>query len=184
VRETIVRLWSEMLQAPDTPNPREDPALRAALESACRLYDALDRLVAVNQETLPRDQTLHLAFPLFWPGSEGRGELRLELPPKDGKNSDAKPVRLAFLLFMSRLGKVKAQIELTEKNLTGTIWTENEKAATAVKKALPTLSGPLGRQGFKVKDMAVRIFPADRRTPESLVEDLLPRQRGLVDLKV
>ncbi|MEW5723332.1 MAG: hypothetical protein AB1896_09515, partial [Thermodesulfobacteriota bacterium] len=76
LKETVARLFSEAARSPEIEILKDNPAWRSVLESAARLYEALDRLGAINQETWPREQVLHLAFPLFWPEGEGRGELR------------------------------------------------------------------------------------------------------------
>ena len=183
VQEATARLLPELIRSPQMEDLKTDPKLRALVEASAGLYKAADSLQALNQETLGRDQTLHLAFPLLWSGQEGRGELLLE-PPREARDDGTRPYRVTLLLTFSRLGRVKFDLSLREKTIKGAIWTESPGARTVVGQALGRLVRSLEARGFEVADLSARTFPPDRPPPDSLAEEILIRHEGLIDLKV
>ncbi|MEW5725533.1 MAG: flagellar hook-length control protein FliK, partial [Thermodesulfobacteriota bacterium] len=112
------------------------------------------------------------------------GELRLQLPPPGQKEKEGRTIRVTFLLFLSRLGQVKADLEVSGNKVRGAIWTAGELTRRAVENRLERLVQSLEAHGFPAAELQARVFPPGRKPPESLVEDLLPRTEGLIDVKV
>ncbi|MEW6266658.1 MAG: flagellar hook-length control protein FliK [Thermodesulfobacteriota bacterium] len=184
IQEAAARLMAELIRLADREAVPEK-VVCSLFEAAAKVHQAVDLAQNLNQAAYSQDQTLHLPFPLFWPGFEGRGELTLQKSDEEGKKSakDA-PFKISFLLELTRLGRIKVDLELKQRSLTGVIWTERGPVLTAMDQALGRLLNSLSARGFKIAELSVRPFPAHQNPPESLAEQLWPRDQSLVDLKV
>ena len=82
VQEDTARLWSEIIRSPHIHSQHgvDKESLRILTESTARIFESVESLQTLNQETNRMEQTLFFSFPLFWPGENGKGELAFKRP--------------------------------------------------------------------------------------------------------
>ncbi len=182
--EKIARFLSRLIAERDTEKTFEQAALKNAGEAAAKLFEALDRVQTLNQQIIRSEQTVMIPFPFFWPGSEGRGEIRLKWPDESSGKDSRPAVRLTFLLLLTRLGRMKIDVTVKEKTIQGAMWVENETARSFLNRNLPRLSESLTARGFKVTDFTARVFPKEQPPPESLAAELEAARNGLISVTV
>lgn len=184
IREAVARLWSETLRAVEHDQLKDTPEIRQLMEAAAKVFKAADQIQTINQETFLKDQTVHMTFPLFWSGQADRGELLFKKPSRSEAGPEQAPLKVALLLSMSGLGRIKADMELKNKAVNGVIWTETQQVRQTIQQGVERLISNLSARGFQVQGIRVLLFPAGRRPPDTLAEELKPTARGLIDVKV
>lgn len=182
IQEQTARLLAEIIRSPAMERLKDTPQLRSLLEGAARLYEAADKIQTLNQQTMPREQTLLLPFPIIWPGEKGWGEVTLKWPPPEEHDRQDRPFQVGFILNLTKLGRVKIELQMRDKTIRGVIWTKDGNARSAVEHGLGGLIQAMELRGFKVADLTARIFPQE--APESLAADMLAEHKGLIDIKV
>ena len=185
VQLAAARLWTSALDLPNLEELKNNPKLLKIMETAAKVFEAIGQVQDLNRETIAQNQTLHLAFPIFWPNENGRGEILASWEQEQDKApSSSKSLRVSLLLDLSRLGKTKIDIELKGKRARGAILTETRAARQAVSSRLDELKTSLEARGFEITALTVETYPPQTRPPETLAAELLPQGRGLVDVKV
>lgn len=182
IQEQTARFFAEIIRSPAMERLKDTPWLRALIKGAARLYEATDKIQTLNQQTMPREQTLLLPFPIIWPNEKGWGEVSLKWPPREEHDRQDKPFQIAFILDLTKLGRVKIELQMRDKTIRGAIWTKDGKARSAVEHNLGGFIQAMELKGFKVADLTARIFPQE--APESLAADMLAEHKGLIDIKV
>lgn len=186
VQEDTARLWSEIIRSPHIHSQHgvDKESLRLLTESTARIFESVESLQTLNQETNRMEQTLLFSFPLFWPGENGKGELAFKRPQEKKRSGREEPYRITLLLHLTRLGRIKADLQIKGSAVQGTIWTENSGARETLTTALDQFQARLKARGIEVENLQVNIFPSEMPPPDSLAAEMLPQKKGLVDLKV
>ncbi|MFH1135158.1 MAG: flagellar hook-length control protein FliK [Pseudomonadota bacterium] len=184
VQAAAARLWTKALEQPLLEDLKTNQRLLTFLETAAKVFEAVGQAQDLNKETIGQSQTLHLAFPIFWPNENGRGEILASWDRGREKKNTEKTLRVSLLLDLTKLGRTKIDLELSGKKARGQIFTETLAAKTAVSGRLGNLKQSLEARGFVISSLAVETYPPKTRPPETLAAELLPQGRGLIDVKV
>lgn len=180
LQEDAARFLNDMLRLIDS---QADESRARVFEAAVRVFEAVENLRGLNQASFTGDQNLHLAFPVFWPSDSGRGELQLKLKDQSSRPGE-RPYRITFLLDLTKMGKVKIDLEIKDKKLNGAIWTETPGVQSVFHQTLDRLTETLESRGIKVESLSASVFPQNSPPPVTLAGDLIPRGEGLIDVKV
>jgi hypothetical protein len=184
LQEQLARLLAQLHREDLKPDPDTLAAWRPLLNTTARLYEAIENMQLLNQETTRQDQSLLAAFPLFWLDQRGQGEILVRRDGSAGPSRQERSYRISLLLSLSALGRLKVDVELTNKNIRGTVWTEPGAPHEAISGRLGLLSESLEAAGLKVSQLNAQVFPQATPIPESLAVQLLPDREGLIDVKV
>ena len=182
VQEGIVRFFEESLVLSQAHEDR--PGLRKALETAARVFEAIDQVQTANRGLFSEQRTLYVPFPLFWGDPSERGELGLELPPGEAAGSGERPVRISLLLDMTRLGRMKVDLELKGRTINGTFLMESRDARDRMERFVERLRRSLEARNFSIDRLSFQVSQPERPVPETLLPGLAPRDRGLISIRV
>jgi len=182
VQEQTARLFAEIIRSPAMERLKDTPWLRALIEDAARLYEATAKIQSPHPQPIPREQPLILPFPIIWPNEKGWGEVSLKWPPPEEHDRQDQPFQIAFILDLTKLGRVKIELQMRDKTIRGAIWTEDRKTRSAVEHNLGGFIQAMELRGFKVAGLTAHVFPQE--APESLAADMLAEHKGLIDIKV
>ena len=116
IREGVARLLSEIASRPGFEQPKEAAALKTLAESSVRLFEAAGQIQTLGQETMNSDQLMYLAFPIFWPGENGRGEIAFK-KSEDNRSARDRTFRVTMLLCLTRIGRVKIDLAMENKKI-------------------------------------------------------------------
>jgi len=190
-----------------SPNP--NPALTAAVEEleqaltnlALRLGltpQALARAALAQTEgavqSLESVQLLNLAasetqtafiIPLIAPMALGLKAARFHLfkPPAGQEGEGEQPLRLVFLLEMTRIGPVRVDLSLARKRVMINLYTTEERTASFARKRIDKLSESLTKLGYQVGAVNAGLLKAAPPI-ESLAPPPYPvLSRSLIDLR-
>lgn len=182
-KQDIAELWDKLWKSPNLEKHIIDRTFRNLLDGVIKLNDAVDQVHTINQEIQKNDQVF-FSFPLNWQGESGRGEMLLTKQEQESDRKDDSPYKIALLLNLTRLGRLKVDLLIGSKTLEAMIWTEKSKARSVLNSSITRLKKSLETRGFKVKSVIIRSFPAGKRQPETLAETLVSSGRGLINVKV
>ncbi|MBW2617646.1 MAG: hypothetical protein JRC92_02065 [Deltaproteobacteria bacterium] len=190
-------------------SPDPNPALTAAVEE---LEQALTRLAlrlgltpqalaraALTQaegalQSLESVQLLNLAasetqtaflIPLIAPLALGLKAARFHLfkPPAGQAREGEEPLRLVFLLEMTRIGPVRVDLSLIQKRVMINLYTTEEKTAAFARKRIDELSQGLTKLGYQVGAVNAGLLKSAPPI-ESLTPPPYPvLSHGLIDLR-
>jgi hypothetical protein len=184
LRHEIVRLIANLAKSEILKDQLNHPVLKALAETSARLFEAIEQTHGLNREGIRQEQTLLIPFPLFWEDAKGGGEIRLSWSGEQGSgDGDKAPFRVTLLLDLTRLGKIKADVELREKTVRAVFWTETSRAQTALVQSFDRFNNALSAWRLNVESMLARVYPSERRMPESLAEEIIAGS-SLVNVRV
>jgi hypothetical protein len=182
IKLEAARFLSEILQKIKTDwTPRQEQTWRALIETAVKIFDSADQTQHLGLETWRNDGQMHLAFPLFWDQQSRRGEALIQKKRADDAG-DEQPLTVSLLLDLTRIGKVKIDAALDQKQVSGAVFVQSRAVKKLAASAVPALTKNLTQRGFRVGTLAVRLFPGP--PPETLAPQLTPRPKGLIDVKI
>ena len=159
---------------------KEDGSLKNFV-SVIKNIQLLDKLV------LEQDRKIFLPIPMQFPdGFFTLGQLLIHLTQM-GKDSDAKkimdenPMRITFLLELSHLGPLRADLVINGKEITGRFLITKEEAASFIKNNIPSLITALKDKGFTV--CAIECHCKDPETvKQSLISEIIQEEDSTIHL--
>ena len=184
IQEHLARFLSEMHREASKTDLETLHTLRPLLDTTAKLFETIDNLQLLNQESTRQDQSFLAAFPLFWLDQRGRGEILIKRDDSASLDRPKRSYKISLLLSLSELGRLKVDVELNQKKIHGTVWTEPGEPHDAISAGLGSLAESLEAAGLKVIRLDAQVFPQTTTEPESLAVQLLPDSQGLVDIKV
>jgi hypothetical protein len=184
LRDEIARLITNLAKSEIFKDHVDHPVLRVLAETSARLFEAIEHMHGLNREGIRQEQTLLIPFPLFWDAAKGGGEIRLAWSGEESSSDgEGAPFRITVLLDLTRLGKIKADVELRGKVMRAVFWTESSRAQTVLAQSFNHFQNALDAWGVKVESLLARVYPKEQRMPDSLAEEIIAGS-SLVNLRV
>lgn len=155
-------------------------------QAALGLVDSALKSLETHQllNLIALDNQSAFLLPLLAPPESGlrTGQFYFFRPPSQGEAGGERPVRLVFLLEMTRLGQIRVDLSLFKKKLMLNFYAEDEQKARYAGDRLEILVRRLAELGYEVG--SVRAHALKAAPP---LEDLTPPpdpafRRGLIDL--
>ena len=144
-----------------------------------RLVSTLENLQILNHLGLEHSRKIFLPVPMQLPGGLFTiGQLLIQLPHRRQDERVSKDVgkdsaRITFLLELSNLGPLRADLTIHEHRIEGSFLLTNEEAKSLVEEAIPNLIQRLVESGFSVTFLECRLKEPEIVT-ESLIREIIP----------
>ncbi|MBW1713253.1 MAG: hypothetical protein JRJ59_08930, partial [Deltaproteobacteria bacterium] len=151
------------------------------VEEALRGLEAVQVLNAAAAET-QTSFVLPLPFAPGWGLTAGQVYF-FEPPARSPDQEGDRPLRLVFLLEMSRLGPVRVDVSLVKKELRLNLYLTGEKAAAWANERLDALTRGLTELGYQVRAAKAKPFRTAPPVESLAPPPAPPGHKGLIDLK-
>ncbi len=158
-------------------------------ESADKYRQAGERIETIqllNKQTADTLGRFWLPLPVLQDNTLQFGQLLIDLG--GGRNSSRKSgdglIKLSFLLHMSRLGDLRADVAVFDKALNGVFGVCDQATASHITGHLPTLIAQLAEKGFEVQDLQCKVLGRSSLSGMSLVDELVAADEGLLNLVI
>lgn len=120
-----------------------------------RLVSTIKNLQLLNQSGLEQERKIFIPIPLQFPdGLFTTGQLLIHLNENnkdgDGRQKDKDHFRISFLLEMSNLGPLRADLVVRQRQINGRFLVVAEKSKNIIEKQLPSLIKTLEKKGFTI----------------------------------
>ena len=121
-----------------------------------RFVSTIKNLQLLNQFGLEQERKIFIPIPFQFPdGLFTAGQLLIHLNENkkedgDGKEKDKEFFKISFLLEMTRLGPLRADLVVRKKQINGRFLIVEEKAKNIIEKQLPSLIESLEKKGFVI----------------------------------
>jgi hypothetical protein len=121
-----------------------------------RFVSTIKNLQLLNQFGLEQERKIFIPIPFQFPdGLFTAGQLLIHLNENkkedgDGKEKDKDFFKISFLLEMTRLGPLRADLVVRKKQINGRFLIVEEKAKNIIEKQLPSLIETLEKKGFVI----------------------------------
>jgi hypothetical protein len=153
-----------------------------------RLISTIENVQLLNKFGLEQKGKLFFPIPLQFPdGHFTVGQLLIQLPQSqedEGKRAreDGKRIfRITFLLELSRLGPLRADLALREKDITGKILITRQEAKSRIEKGLPILVDRMRERGFSIHSMECQLRKREIVT-QSLLSEIIQQEGNTISL--
>jgi hypothetical protein len=149
--------------------------------------DSLEQLQLLNHAALEERGKLFFLFPIQQEDSFNLGQLLIRLP-NNGKKAHAKEeedaVRISFLLQMSHLGSVRADMSIVNKTIRGRFLVPNPQVQSLLEEHIEALKARFLQAGFFVHEFVCALEKMEVLESTSLVEELINREERFLSLVV
>ena len=119
-----------------------------------RFVSTIKNVQLLNQLGLEQERKIFIPIPLQFPDNLfTMGQLLIHLKDKKKDNGNEKEknfFKISFLLEMSHLGPLRADLVVRKKQINGRFLIVEEKAKIIIEKQLPTLIKTLEKKGFSI----------------------------------
>jgi hypothetical protein len=139
-----------------------------------RFLSTMNNIQLLNHLSLEQDRKIFLPIPIEFPsGFFTVGQLLMHLP-QEGKDESREQgthresFRVTFLLELSHLGPLRADLAIRGKEIEGSFLLSHEKAKLVVESSLPILVSRLKEKGFSILSIQCRL-----KEPEFIMDSLL-----------
>jgi hypothetical protein len=163
IEEDLKGLVSRLLALKE----EKDPFLK-------RFLSTMNNIQLLNHLSLDQDRKIFLPIPIEFPsGLFTVGQLLMHLP-QEGKDESGEQgthresFRVTFLLELSHLGPLRADLAIRGKEIEGSFLLTHEQAKLLVESSLPILVSRLKEKGFSILSIQCRL-----KDPESIMDSLL-----------
>jgi len=152
-----------------------------------RLVTTLENLQILNHLGLNQDRKIFLPVPMQFPGGMfTAGQLLIQLPYEGQHETEDRKAykdasRITFLLELSILGPLRADLTIHDRNIEGRFLLTNEEAKSRVEEALYLLIDRLVESGFSVTFLECHVKEPEIVT-ESLIREIIPDEGGTLNL--
>lgn len=152
-----------------------------------RLVSTLENLQILNHLGLNHGRKIFLPIPMQFPGGLfTAGQLLIQLPYKRQHETENKKVgkdvsRITFLLELSILGPLRADLTIHDRSIEGRFLLTNEEAKSRVEGAIHFLIDRLVESGFSVTFLECHLKEPEIVT-ESLVREIISDEGGTLNL--
>lgn len=148
--------------------------------------DFLEQLQLLNHAALEEKRMLFFLFPIQWDELFNFGQLLIRLP-QNGEKDHTKGedvVRISFLLQMSHLGPLRADMSILDKTISGRFWVANPRVQSFIEKHVAELKTRFLRIGLFVQEFVCTLEEIEVLESASLVEELINREERFLSLVV
>jgi hypothetical protein len=152
-----------------------------------RLVSTIRSIQLLNHFGLEHARQIFVPIPMQFPhGAFHVGQLLIQLPKReeDGyrKGKTRKEyVRITFLLELSRLGPLRADLSIRGKEIQGMFLLSTEEAKALVEKNIPIFMRRISERGFSFHFMACQLKDPDI-VQQSLLEELIDDAEHTINL--
>jgi hypothetical protein len=152
-----------------------------------RLVSTLENLQILNHLGLNHGRKIFLPIPMQFPGGLfTAGQLLIQLPyerqhEKENKKVGKDVSRITFLLELSILGPLRADLTIHDRSIEGRFLLTNEEAKSRVEGAIHFLIDKLLESGFSVTFLECYVKEPEIVT-ESLIREIIPDEGGTLNL--
>ncbi|MBF0101543.1 MAG: flagellar hook-length control protein FliK [Desulfobacterales bacterium] len=170
------------------------------LQMLNEVHDVEDQDISLIQEALESlekyqvvtkyqsDSTRRFLFPLpFLSMNQIQlGQLFIDLgkQPNEDTPRTERMVRIAFLLEMSELGKIRANFSLLKKQIQGYFEVTSSEIATYIQESLTMLNSRLEQQGFHPTRIECQIVDDEILANASFVDELIDNPMGVLNVLI
>ena len=152
-----------------------------------RLVSTLENLQILNHLGLEHGRKIFLPVPMQLPGGLFTiGQLLIQLPHRRQDETGNKKVgkdvsRITFLLELSILGPLRADLTIHDRSIEGRFLLTNEESKSRVEGAIHFLIDRLVESGFSVKFLECYLKEPEIVT-ESLIREIIPDEGSTLNL--
>ncbi|MBW1613605.1 MAG: flagellar hook-length control protein FliK [Deltaproteobacteria bacterium] len=152
-----------------------------------RFVSAIKNIQLLNHLGLEQDRKIFIPIPIQFPdGLFTLGQLLIHLgqKEKDGntrKKSDKNPFRIMFLLELSNLGPLRADLSIKGKEIGGRFLITKEEIKFFIKNNIPSLIKKLKDKGFTVSSIECHLKDPEA-VKQSLVEEIIHQEGNTISL--
>jgi len=152
-----------------------------------RFVSTIQNVQLLNQTGLEQDRKIFLPIPIQWPGgSFAVGQLLMHLPEKGEDESQSKErkkdvFRVSFLLELSHLGPLRADLTIKDKEIEGRFLLTKEETRRLVEKNIPIFIDSMKERGFSIGHMACHLKDAET-VKEPLIKEIIHEEGSSVSL--
>ena len=152
-----------------------------------RLVSTLENIQILNHLGLENDRKIFLPVPMQFPGGLFTiGQLLIQLPHQRQDETGNKKVgkdvsRITFLLELSILGPLRADLTIHDRSIEGRFLLTNEEAKSRVEGAIHFLIDRLVESGFSVTFLECYLKEPEIVT-ESLIREIIPDEGSTLNL--
>ncbi|MBW2645632.1 MAG: hypothetical protein JRE23_05565 [Deltaproteobacteria bacterium] len=157
-------------------------------EEIQRFVDVLEQLQVLNHTALAEKGKLFFQFPIQLNDLFSFGQLLIGLPKKGEKDNTKEDgddiIRVSFLLQMSNIGPLRADMSILDKTIRGRFLVADPQIQSFINKHIPELKARFLRLGFLVHDFVCAMEEIKVLEGASLVEELIGRDERFFSLVV
>lgn len=157
-------------------------------EAISKFVDSLEQFQLLNVSRLEGEGKLFFTIPLQFHDKLSFGEILIDVA---GKREDESPdrdgdkvLRVSFLLHMSCLGPVRADVSVFQKTIRVGFWVSREEIQSLFNNYKALLKNQLERHGFDLQEITCCLQEASVLTQTSLVEELVDFEEHQINLVV
>lgn len=152
-----------------------------------RFVSTIKNIQLLNQLGLEQERKIFIPIPFQFPdGLFTIGQLLIHLHENkkndgDGKEKDKDFFRISFLLEMSNLGPLRADLVVRQKQINGRFLIVEEKAKNIIEKQLPSLIKTLEKKGFVIPNFECHMKePSEIK--DTLVKEIIHKENHNISL--
>lgn len=153
-------------------------------EEIQRFVDSLEQLQFLNHTALEEKGKLFFSFPVQWNDFFSFGQLLIGLPKNREKEEGEEVIRISFLLQMSHLGPLRADMSIVDKTIRGRFLVADPHVQSLIDKHIPELKTRFLQAGFLIHDFVCALEEIEVLERASLLEELIDREKGFINLVV
>ena len=163
-------------------SPRGDDAGQSAL----KFVEFLETLQLMNHYASETSGRYLIPIPVFFDDLFRFGQILIDMDRKHGstKNKEDRLVRVSFLLELSRIGDFLAEVLVYKTTVSGSVTVGSREIKQLVDRNIPGLIHRLKENGFDVQHLECRVTSPEKLAGTSLVDNMIERSEGLLNLIV
>ena len=152
-----------------------------------RFVSGIKNIQLLNHPGLEQDRKIFIPIPIQFPdGLFTLGQLLIHLGQKEKNGStrkkiDENPFRITFLLELSNLGPLRADLSIKGKEIRGTFLITKEEIKFFIKNNIPSLINKLKGKGFTVSSIECHLKDHEI-VKQSLVEEIIHQEGNAISL--
>jgi len=152
-----------------------------------RFVSAIKNIQLLDKFGLEQDRKIFLPIPMQFPdGFFTLGQLLIHLPQmeKDSdtrKRIDENPFRITFLLELSNLGPLRADLVINGKEIKGRFLIAKEEVKLFIKNNIPSLINKLKDKGFTVRSIECHCKDPEI-VKQSLIREIIQEEDSAINL--
>lgn len=156
------------------------------LETLKRFVDNVEKLQVLNSNTSEESGRYLLPLPYYTGEKLKFGQLFVDTDRKKNKDdsNEDRIIRVAFMLDMSRLGHVEADVAIFRKSLSGEFIVGRAEVKDILDTALPELSRDLTGMGYSVSKLVCRVEDPEVLATHSLTDRMVSEGDGAVSIVI
>jgi hypothetical protein len=152
-----------------------------------KFVSTIKNLQLLNHLGLEQERKIFIPIPFQFPdGLFTTGQLLIHLNENnkndnDGKEKDKDVFRISFLLEMSNLGPLRADLVVRQKQINGRFLIVEEKTKNIIEKQLPSLIKTLEKKGFAIPHFECHVKePAEVK--DTLIKEMIHKENHNISL--